>query len=168
MTRKTGGPWRLGLPGSLEKRAWRGCARSLGKQIAKSIGVRFVKDSRPSLTTPEGPQSALQRPGPARPAGLDHCKILQRAADWPESTRSALQDRPYERAVSARERTLAEDAGCARRGRWSSDHPAAVRLPSRSPPRARPSPSRASRSRRPVRRLPALPARGVICVTAPT
>jgi hypothetical protein len=43
MTRKTGGPWRLGLPGSLEKRAWRGCARSLGKQIAKSIGVRFVK-----------------------------------------------------------------------------------------------------------------------------
>ncbi len=58
MTRKTGGPWRVGLPGSLEKRAWRGCARSLGKQIAKSIGVRFVKDARPSLATPEGPQSA--------------------------------------------------------------------------------------------------------------
>jgi hypothetical protein len=28
----------------------------------------------------------------------------------------ALKERPYERAVSARERTLAEDVGCARRG----------------------------------------------------
>jgi RHS repeat-associated protein len=52
-----------------------------------------------------------------------------------------------------------------RPGGSSSDHPAAVRLPSRSPLRPRPSPSRASRSRRPVRRLPA---RRVICVTAPT
>jgi hypothetical protein len=53
----------------------------------------------------------------------------------------------------------------ARRDRVRIGLSPAVHLPSRSPPRPRPSPSRASRSRRRVRWLPA---RRVICVTAPT
>jgi hypothetical protein len=122
----------------------------------------------------------LRAGGRARGLALDHadglgrCPVVEisrlapadRAVRLPESTDSC-PSRPALRTGGERERA---DFGGRRRlrerpGGSSSDHPAAVRLPSRSPLRPRPSPSRASRSRRPVRRPPG---RRVICVTAPT